>query len=181
MMRLSTAIATKTALLCPSAGSEDLPGSVVRAELTPVCVSRRLPCHARTARTVGMNSADSSFLPCWFSTPLSLLPASLLTFSSYRHDMVLQPPAISPKTPAFTRTCQRSGSQPITFKPRPIRLLNSSRRVRQPSTMDAVNVPSETVPLEMRACEQILKRAKELKKPEPVVAYWCKRTVVKAL
>lgn len=40
--------------------------------------------------------------------------------------------------------------------------------------MDAVQIPSETVPTEMRACEQILKRAKELKKPEPVVAYWCK-------
>ena len=39
--------------------------------------------------------------------------------------------------------------------------------------MDTVNIPSETVPAEMKACEQILKRAKELKKPEPVVAYWC--------
>jgi len=41
------------------------------------------------------------------------------------------------------------------------------------ATMDTVNIPSETVPAEMKACEQILKRAKELKKPEPVVAYWC--------
>jgi hypothetical protein len=40
-------------------------------------------------------------------------------------------------------------------------------------TMESVNIPSETVPPEMKACEQILKRAKELKKPEPVVAYWC--------
>jgi len=42
--------------------------------------------------------------------------------------------------------------------------------------MESVNIPSETVPAEMKACEQILKRAKELKKPEPVVAYWCEST-----
>ena len=41
-------------------------------------------------------------------------------------------------------------------------------------TMDDVNIPSENVPAELKACEQILKRAKELKKAEPVVAYWCK-------
>jgi len=40
--------------------------------------------------------------------------------------------------------------------------------------MEAVNIPSENVPAELKACEQILKRAKELKKAEPVVAYWCK-------
>jgi vacuolar protein sorting-associated protein VTA1 len=40
--------------------------------------------------------------------------------------------------------------------------------------MDTVNIPSETVPAEMKACEQTLKRAKELVKAEPVVAYWCK-------
>jgi hypothetical protein len=39
--------------------------------------------------------------------------------------------------------------------------------------MESVNIPSETVPQEMKACEQILRRAKELKKAEPVVAYWC--------
>jgi vacuolar protein sorting-associated protein VTA1 len=41
--------------------------------------------------------------------------------------------------------------------------------------MEAVNIPSENVPAELKApCEQILKRAKELKKAEPVEAYWCK-------
>lgn len=41
-------------------------------------------------------------------------------------------------------------------------------------TMDAVTIPSENVPVDLKSCEQILKRAKELKKAEPVVAYWCK-------
>lgn len=40
--------------------------------------------------------------------------------------------------------------------------------------MEDVNIPSDNVPTELKACEQILKRAKELKKAEPVVAYWCK-------
>lgn len=40
--------------------------------------------------------------------------------------------------------------------------------------MEDVNIPSDNVPAELKACEQILKRAKELKKAEPVVAYWCK-------
>jgi vacuolar protein sorting-associated protein VTA1 len=39
--------------------------------------------------------------------------------------------------------------------------------------METVNIPSENVPVELKTCEQILKRAKELKKAEPVVAYWC--------
>jgi vacuolar protein sorting-associated protein VTA1 len=39
--------------------------------------------------------------------------------------------------------------------------------------MESVNIPSESVPAEMKACEQTLKRAKELVKAEPVVAYWC--------
>lgn len=39
--------------------------------------------------------------------------------------------------------------------------------------METVNIPADNVPAELRACEQILKRAKELKKAEPVVAYWC--------
>jgi vacuolar protein sorting-associated protein VTA1 len=42
--------------------------------------------------------------------------------------------------------------------------------------MDGVVIPSENVPDELKGpCEQTLKRAKELKKAEPVVAYWCKR------
>jgi vacuolar protein sorting-associated protein VTA1 len=40
--------------------------------------------------------------------------------------------------------------------------------------MESVNIPSENVPAELKSCDQILKRAKELKKAEPVVAYWCK-------
>lgn len=40
--------------------------------------------------------------------------------------------------------------------------------------MEGVNIPSENVASELKvACEQTLKRAKELKKAEPVVAYWC--------
>lgn len=39
--------------------------------------------------------------------------------------------------------------------------------------MDTVMIPSENVPAEFKTpCEQILKRARELKGPEPVVAYW---------
>ena len=35
-------------------------------------------------------------------------------------------------------------------------------------------IPSDNVPDELKgACEQTLKRAKELKKAEPVIAYWC--------
>jgi vacuolar protein sorting-associated protein VTA1 len=40
--------------------------------------------------------------------------------------------------------------------------------------MDAVDIPSERVPEGLKACEQILKRGKEVKKVEPVVTYWCK-------
>jgi len=40
--------------------------------------------------------------------------------------------------------------------------------------MDSVNIPTDNVPAELKSCDQILKRAKELKKAEPVVAYWCK-------
>jgi vacuolar protein sorting-associated protein VTA1 len=41
--------------------------------------------------------------------------------------------------------------------------------------MESVSIPAESVPVELKACDQILKRAKELKKAEPVVAYWCER------
>ena len=48
----------------------------------------------------------------------------------------------------------------------------------RPHNMDGVIIPSETVPNELKvACEQTLKRAKELKKAEPVVAYWCRFTL----
>ncbi|WWC91223.1 uncharacterized protein L201_006165 [Kwoniella dendrophila CBS 6074] len=39
--------------------------------------------------------------------------------------------------------------------------------------MENVKIPTEGVPLGLKQCEQILKRANELKKVEPVVAYWC--------
>jgi hypothetical protein len=39
--------------------------------------------------------------------------------------------------------------------------------------MESVNIPADNVPAELKACDQILKRAKELKKAEPVMAYWC--------
>lgn len=43
----------------------------------------------------------------------------------------------------------------------------------QLARMDAVDIPSERVPEGLKACEQILKRGKEVKKVEPVVTYWC--------
>ncbi|WVQ93226.1 hypothetical protein IAU59_000291 [Kwoniella sp. CBS 9459] len=39
--------------------------------------------------------------------------------------------------------------------------------------MDSVNIPTENIPQGLKACEQILKRAKEIKSIQPVVAYWC--------
>jgi vacuolar protein sorting-associated protein VTA1 len=39
--------------------------------------------------------------------------------------------------------------------------------------MEAIDIPADRVPEGLKACEQILKRAKEVKKVEPVVAYWC--------
>nr|XP_019048051.1 vacuolar protein sorting-associated protein VTA1 [Kwoniella bestiolae CBS 10118]OCF26981.1 vacuolar protein sorting-associated protein VTA1 [Kwoniella bestiolae CBS 10118] len=39
--------------------------------------------------------------------------------------------------------------------------------------MDSVKIPTEDVPPGLKQCEQILKRANELKKVESVVAYWC--------
>lgn len=40
--------------------------------------------------------------------------------------------------------------------------------------MDSIDIPADRVPDGLKPCEQILKRAKEVKKVEPVVAYWCK-------
>ncbi|WRT69043.1 uncharacterized protein IL334_006026 [Kwoniella shivajii] len=39
--------------------------------------------------------------------------------------------------------------------------------------MENVKIPTENIPQGLKQCEQILKRANELKKVEPVVAYWC--------
>ncbi|WVR09074.1 hypothetical protein IAU60_006135 [Kwoniella sp. DSM 27419] len=39
--------------------------------------------------------------------------------------------------------------------------------------MESVNIPTDNVPEGLKGCEQILRRAKEIKKVEPVVAYWC--------
>ncbi|EIW66099.1 hypothetical protein TREMEDRAFT_45932, partial [Tremella mesenterica DSM 1558] len=39
--------------------------------------------------------------------------------------------------------------------------------------MDTVNIPADNVPAEMKACEQILKRAKELRRADPAISYWC--------
>lgn len=54
------------------------------------------------------------------------------------------------------------------------RTYSNGIRVTYQNKMDAVDIPSERVPGGLKQCEQILKRAKELKKAEPVVAYWCK-------
>jgi hypothetical protein len=40
--------------------------------------------------------------------------------------------------------------------------------------MNAINIPIDTIPPELKSCEQILRRAKELKNSEPVITYWCK-------
>ncbi|ODN74462.1 hypothetical protein L202_06848 [Cryptococcus amylolentus CBS 6039] len=39
--------------------------------------------------------------------------------------------------------------------------------------MQAVNIPSDSVPENLKPIEQIVKRAKELKLAEPVISYWC--------
>jgi hypothetical protein len=37
-----------------------------------------------------------------------------------------------------------------------------------------MDIPCESVPLELKSsCEQILKRARELRKADPVMSYWC--------
>lgn len=46
-------------------------------------------------------------------------------------------------------------------------------RYRLSEKMEGINIPADNVPEGLKACEQILKRAKEIKKVEPVVAYWC--------
>lgn len=39
--------------------------------------------------------------------------------------------------------------------------------------MDAITIPADGVPADLRPVEQTLKRAAELKKVDPVVSYWC--------
>ncbi|CAK9781675.1 unnamed protein product [Cutaneotrichosporon oleaginosum] len=39
--------------------------------------------------------------------------------------------------------------------------------------MDAIVIPADNVPADLRPIEQTLKRAAELKKVDPVVSYWC--------
>jgi len=51
---------------------------------------------------------------------------------------------------------------------------NISNIPARKETMESINIPTDNVPAELKSCDQILKRAKELKKAEPVVAYWCK-------
>ena len=42
------------------------------------------------------------------------------------------------------------------------------------STNTDVDIPSDSVPQELKStCEQILKRARELRKADPVMSYWC--------
>jgi hypothetical protein len=43
--------------------------------------------------------------------------------------------------------------------------------------MEAVDIPSERVPGGLKACEQILKRGKEVRKVEPIVTYWCESSL----
>ncbi len=69
---------------------------------------------------------------------------------------------VPPIAPLSKRT-QNHNASPIS-RPNPLWSLK----------MESVIIPSETVPEALKSCEQILKRAKELKKAEPVVAYWCK-------
>jgi hypothetical protein len=38
-----------------------------------------------------------------------------------------------------------------------------------------MDIPADTVPPELKpACEQILRRARELRKADPIMSYWCK-------
>jgi len=78
------------------------------------------------------------------------------------------PPATPPQSPHLHTNVPRSVSA-INSRKHLLAGVNAPR----PHIMDAVKIPSETVPEGMKVCEQILKRAKELKKAEPVVAYWC--------
>jgi vacuolar protein sorting-associated protein VTA1 len=46
--------------------------------------------------------------------------------------------------------------------------------------MEGIDIPADKVPEGLKSCEQILKRAQEVKKVEPVVSYWCKCPFVTA-
>lgn len=38
-----------------------------------------------------------------------------------------------------------------------------------------MDIPSDSVPAELKStCEQILRRARELRKADPIMSYWCK-------
>jgi hypothetical protein len=38
-----------------------------------------------------------------------------------------------------------------------------------------MDIPADTVPPDLKpACEQILRRARELRKADPIMSYWCK-------
>lgn len=39
--------------------------------------------------------------------------------------------------------------------------------------MEAITIPADNVPAELKTVEQTLKRANELKKVDPVISYWC--------
>lgn len=85
----------------------------------------------------------------------------------YRSQSFRVPPAppISPNLPPLHST---KSVPAITT----IKLLRNHPSARP--SMDGVMIPSDNVPDELKgACEQTLKRAKELKKAEPVIAYWC--------
>jgi len=105
----------------------------------------------------------------FFSLNLPRFDYSLLIYIMAKQPHSLRRPStLSPKIPPFlppkavplsADTAQRRHSKPI---------------LTGQYTMENVNIPSENVPEELRApCEQTLKRAKELRKAEPVVAYWC--------
>lgn len=73
--------------------------------------------------------------------------------------------------PYFNKAANSTASHKAPLTRRPTFFVNSLGF--NGAAMDSVLIPSETVPAELKACEQILKRAKELKKAEPVVSYWC--------
>lgn len=42
-----------------------------------------------------------------------------------------------------------------------------------------MDIPTDSIPPELKpACEQILRRARELRKVDPVMAYWCELRVL---
>ena len=94
---------------------------------------------------------------------------------SYTRRLKYRLPTASPISPDVHPETSTPMPSASANRPLPLHRLASKTAEQNLHTMDGVNIPSETVPDGYKvACEQTLKRARELKKAEPVVAYWCK-------